>query len=73
MLVLGHVLIFARTPIGEHVRPWSDYWFAAVWFGYIFVLDALLYRRDGRSPFVSYRPLFLLMLPISGAMWWGFE
>jgi len=73
LLVLGHILIFARTPGGDHVRPFSDYWFAAVWFGYIFVLDALLYRRDGRSPFVSYRPLFLLMLPVSGALWWGFE
>lgn len=73
LLVTGHILIFARTPAGGFVRPFSDYWFAAVWFGYIFALDALLYRRDRRSLFVSKRRVFLAMLPLSAAMWWGFE
>jgi hypothetical protein len=73
LLAIGHALIFGRTAGGEHLRPFSDYWFAAVWFGYIFALDALVYRRDGRSLFVSRRPVFLAMLPLSAAMWWGFE
>ncbi|HEX8228810.1 MAG TPA: hypothetical protein VF826_05785 [Chloroflexia bacterium] len=73
LLILGHVLIFARTPAGEFLRPTSDYWFAAVWFGYIFALDALLYRRDGRSLFVSHRKVFLWMLPLSAVGWLGFE
>lgn len=73
LLMMGHILIFARTPSGTQVRPFSDYWFAAVWFGYIFTLDALLYRHNGRSPFMSERTIFLIMLPISGATWWGFE
>jgi hypothetical protein len=70
---MGHVLIFARTAIGAHLRPFSDYWFAAVWFGYIFAVDALVYARDGRSLFMSKRRVFLAMLPLSAAMWWGFE
>ncbi len=73
LLLAGHVLIFARTANGEHVRPLSDYWFAAVWFGYIFALDALLYRRDGVSLFMTQRRVFLATLPFSAAMWWGFE
>ncbi len=73
LLFAGHVLIFARTPQGEHIRPLSDYWFAGVWFGYILALDALLYRRDGASLFITQRRAFWTMLPFSAAMWWGFE
>jgi hypothetical protein len=73
LLAVGHVLIFGRTPDGSHLRPFSDYWFAWVWYGYIFVVDALVYRRDGRSLFVNRRRVFLAMLPLSAAMWWGFE
>ena len=73
LLLVGHVLIFARDGAGNHVRPYSDYWFAAVWFGYIFALDALVYRRDGESLVVSQPKVFLAMLPLSGTLWWGFE
>jgi hypothetical protein len=44
-----------------------------VWFGYIFTLDALVYRRDGESLVVSQPKVFLAMLPLSGTLWWGFE
>lgn len=73
MLALGHVLIFGRGFAGEYLRPLSDYWFASVWFGYIFVMDALIYRRDGCSLIVSQPKVFLAMLPLSAAAWWGFE
>lgn len=73
LLVVGHLLIFGRSSGGGHLRPFSDYSFAAVWYGYIFVLDALVWLRDGHSIFMSQRRLFLAMLPLSAAMWWGFE
>ncbi len=73
LLAAGHLLIFGRTQGGDFLRPFSDYWFAAVWFGFIFALDALVYARDGRSLFMSQRPVFLAMLPLSAAAWWGFE
>jgi hypothetical protein len=73
LLAVGHLLIFLRTPSGEFWRPLSDYWFAAVWFGYIFALDALIYARDGRSLFMDRRRVFLATFPLSAAMWWGFE
>jgi hypothetical protein len=72
-MLVGHVLIFGRTPDGGHLRPFSDYWFAWVWYGYILVVDALVHRRDGHSLFVNRRATFLAMLPLSAAMWWGFE
>jgi hypothetical protein len=73
LLVAGHILIFARGATDAHLGPLTDYWFAVVWFGYIFVVDAFVYWRDGRSLLMSHRPVFLAMLPLSGAMWWGFE
>lgn len=73
LLLVGHVLIFGRTATGDHLRPFSDYWFAAVWFGYILALDAAIYARDGRSLFVNHLKVFLAMLPLSAAMWYGFE
>ncbi|MFL5735652.1 MAG: hypothetical protein ACJ78Q_21045 [Chloroflexia bacterium] len=73
LLAVGNFLIFARAPGGDFLRPYSDYWFACVWFGYIFAVDALVYQRDRRSLFVSARPVFLAMLPLSAAAWWGFE
>ena len=73
LLLLGHALIFARDGSGNHVRPYSDYWFAAVWFGYILVVDALVFRRDGASLLVTQPRVFLAMFPLSGALWWGFE
>src|SRR4051794_36404501 len=73
LLVVGHVLIFGRAAGGAYLRPASDYWFAVVWFGYIFVVDALVFSRDGRSLFMNNRRVFMAMLPLSAAMWWGFE
>ena len=64
---LGQVLILT------HWRPLSDYWFAAVWFGAIALVDAVIYRRDGRSLIRTRRRDFLLMLPLSAAGWWMFE
>ena len=55
LLALGHILIFARAGDDQHVRPFSDYWFAAVWFGYIFVLDALIYIKNTIDPTLTFR------------------
>jgi hypothetical protein len=67
LMALGQVLILT------HWRPLSDYWFAAVWFGFIAVVDAAIWRRDGRSLLRDRRRDLLLMLPLSAAGWWMFE
>ena len=59
--------------IFTHWRPWSDYWFACVWFGYIGLVDAAVAQRDGRSLIRSRPRLFLWLLPLSAAGWWFFE
>ena len=66
-IVGGMGLIFS------HWRPLSDYWFAAVWFGYILLADAAIAQRDGQSLIRSRARDFALMLPLSAAGWWFFE
>lgn len=67
LLCLGEGLILIRA------RPLSDYYFALVWFGFIFFLDAAIRLQTGRSLFSSKRPIFLALIPLSALFWWLFE
>jgi hypothetical protein len=47
--------------------------FTPLWLAYIVVVNALCYRRTGRS-LVTHRPLFFLgLFPASALFWWFFE
>lgn len=49
------------------------YTFAPLWLGYVLTVDALVYRREGRSR-LSDRPReFALLFPASALIWWYFE
>lgn len=49
-------------------------WFTPiVWTGYVLFVDALVFRRRGRSPLVSNRLELLVVCVISIACWWLFE
>ena len=55
------------------VRPVATFFTPIVWWGYILLVDAIVYRINKRSLIVS-RPLeFLLMLPLSVGIWFIFE
>lgn len=56
-----------------HVKPYSEYWYSLVWFGFILFVDALVAWRTGAS-LVGARPRELgIMLAASAAIWWLFE
>lgn len=47
--------------------------FTPLWLGYVLVINALATRRAGGCPMTG-RPLrFLLLFPLSAALWWVFE
>ena len=50
-----------------------DYLFFPLWLGFIFTLDGIVYRRKNTSFFAHARKGFLLLFPLSSAMWWYFE
>lgn len=53
---------------------WLQGWtFTPLWVGYILVVNALAFRRSGRSPLTDRTRSYLLLFPSSAAFWWFFE
>ncbi len=51
----------------------TAYLFVPLWLGYILVMDALVLRRTGSSPWTRSRREFLLLFLASVPAWWLFE
>ncbi len=51
----------------------QDHTFFPLWLGFIFFLDGLVFRRQGRSLFASRRAAFFALFPVSALSWWYFE
>lgn len=66
-VVVAEVLLFAGQPVvGQWFTP-------IVWTGYLLFVDALVYRRKGRSLIMSNRLELLVICVVSIACWWLFE
>ena len=55
------------------VADFQPHTFSPLWFSYIVVINALCYRRSGSSLMTDRPGYFLLLFPISAALWWFFE
>jgi hypothetical protein len=67
IIVAAEVLLFAGNAlVGEWFTP-------IVWTGFLLFADALVYRLEGRSPFVTGRVELLIIAVSSIACWWLFE
>ena len=66
IIVFQVVLIFKITPL-------ADYYFPFIWFGYIFLVDSLVYRLTHSSLIHDHFKDFLTMLILSALFWWIFE
>jgi hypothetical protein len=67
---MAWVLAWSRFPWMTALQPHT---FTPLWLAYIAVINALCCRRTGRS-LLTHRPLFLLSLfPTSALFWWFFE
>lgn len=54
-------------------QTWQPYTFPLLWFGYIFVINALLFSRTDQCMLIN-RPKFLVKLfLLSAGFWWIFE
>jgi hypothetical protein len=51
----------------------TSYLFFPLWLGYIFVVDALVWKRLGGSLWSRSRKDFVLLFVISSPVWWVFE
>ncbi len=70
LLAVTWALAWTRLPAFE---PFQRHTFTPLWLAYILVVNALTFRRTGRS-LLTHRTGFLLALfPLSAAFWWFFE
>jgi hypothetical protein len=67
------MIIFVELNFLLVMEPFARWYFPIVWFGYIFVIDALNYKLDKTSLIKNRTKLFIGMVVLSAAFWWVFE
>ena len=70
VMLLGWILAWNRF---EFVAPVQRFTYIPQWMGLIVALNALVYRRTGRSPITHETKGYLTLFPVSAAFWWFFE
>ena len=70
LVAAGWVLAWRERLVAPQ---WRRHAFTVLWLGYIVVVNALAYRRAGRSPLTHRTKWFVALFPASAAFWWLFE
>ena len=52
---------------------WRRQSFTPLWLGYVIAMNALAWRRTGRSPLTHRSAWLVALFPVSAAFWWLFE
>jgi len=55
------------------IEPFASWYFPIIWFGYILIIDALVYKLRKNSLISNRFPQFLGIVLISALFWWIFE
>ena len=72
--LLGILLIvFVEINFFLKIEPFAQWYFPLVWFGYILVIDALIYKLKHSSIISNRFSEFIGMIVVSAAFWWIFE
>lgn len=67
------MIVFAEANFFLKIQPFANLYFPIVWYGYILVIDALVYKLRGNSLISNRINQFLGMIVISSLVWWVFE
>jgi len=67
------LIILVEINFFLQVEPFARWYFPIIWFGYILLMDALIYSLKKSSIIMNNRKQFFLMLALSSIVWWGFE
>jgi hypothetical protein len=69
LVALGWALAWGDVSPPE----WRRHTFTPLWLGYILSMNALAFRRSGRSPLTHRTGWLLALFPASAVFWWLFE
>ncbi len=67
------MIIFVEINFFLKIQPFANWYFPIVWFGYILVVDAIVYKLRKNSLISNRFSQFLGMVIISMLFWWIFE
>ncbi len=67
------MIIFAQLNFFFKISPFDRWYFPIIWFGYIFVIDAVVYKLRKRSLITDYPSRFFALLLLSSLIWWMYE
>ncbi|MBS3065082.1 MAG: hypothetical protein J4451_01120 [DPANN group archaeon] len=72
--LIGILMVgFAEANFFFKIQPLANWYFPIIWFGYILVLDAVIYKLKGNSLISNRFEQFLGMVILSALFWWIFE
>jgi len=67
MVLFGEIFIFFHSAIGDYL------FFALLWYGYILLVDSIVYKLNRKSLLMNERKKFFALVLLSIAFWWVFE
>jgi len=71
---LGILLVlFAEINFVLKIEPFARWYFPIIWFGYIFIIDAINYKISKKSLLMTDKKHFFIMLILSTFFWITFE
>ncbi len=72
--LLGIIMIlFTELNFYLKIEPFASWYFPIVWFGYILLIDAIIYKLKEHSLIMSRKEQFVKSLILSALIWWLFE
>lgn len=67
------IILFIEINFVLKIEPFASLYFPIVWFGYIFVIDSLVFKLNNASLLTKSRRRFIFLLVLSAIFWWTFE
>jgi hypothetical protein len=67
------LILFVELNFIFKIEPFASWYFPIIWFGYILVVDAIVYKLRKESLISNRIHQFLGMIIISAFFWWAFE
>ncbi len=67
------MILFSELNFYFKIEPFASWYFPIIWFGYIFLIDAVIYKLKGHSLIMSRKEQFVKALILSALIWWLFE
>lgn len=67
------MIIFAEINFIFKIEPFAKWYFPIIWFGYIFLIDALVFKLRKHSLLHNDKAQFIFLLLLSAVIWWIYE